>query len=98
MIFSGFVTTKVPFPLNPCYSKKPLMLEASWMSSASWYLLNVFGLQSIYFLILGQDNAAGQWIMQEQMTGAAMARPGDTNSFQDTVGSFGADRSPGGTR
>lgn len=48
------------------------------MSSASWYFLNVFGLQSIYFLILGHNNAAGQWIMQEQMTGAAMARPGDT--------------------
>lgn len=55
------------------------MLDASWVSSASWYFLNVFGLQSICFLILGQDNAAGQWIMQEQMTGAAMARPGDTN-------------------
>uniref|UniRef100_A0A673NH44 ER membrane protein complex subunit 3 n=1 Tax=Sinocyclocheilus rhinocerous TaxID=307959 RepID=A0A673NH44_9TELE len=50
------------------------------VSSASWYFLNVFGLRSMYSLILGQDNGADQSrIMQEQMSGAAMAMPADTN-------------------
>lgn len=84
--FAGFLCTKVPFPLT--FRFKPMLqkdvnlvsLDASWVSSASWYIINLFGLRSMYNLVLGENNAADQTkMMQDQMSGAALSMPDDLN-------------------
>ncbi|KAK6596888.1 DUF850 domain protein [Botrytis cinerea] len=77
---------KLPFPLTIKFKS---MLQAGvatrdmdpqWMSSISWYVLCIFGLQSVFNYLLGSDNAASQ--MAQQMgqmgpgAGAQMFGPG----------------------
>merc|ERR1711939_1020701 len=55
-------------------------MDPQWMSSISWYVLCIFGLQSVFNYLLGSDNAASQ--MAQQMgqmgpgAGAQMFGPG----------------------
>ena len=53
---------KLPFPLTLRF-KSMLQsgvatkdLDVRWVSSLSWYFLNLFGLQSVFIFILGSDN------------------------------------------
>ncbi|KAL8683833.1 MAG: hypothetical protein Q9186_000176 [Xanthomendoza sp. 1 TL-2023] len=84
--FAGFVIMKLPFPLTLRFKsmlQSGVMtrdLDVRWVSSLSWYFLNLFGLQSVFIFILGNDNAANQMAQQmSQMNpgaGANMFQPG----------------------
>ena len=59
---------KLPFPLTIRF-KSMLQsgvgtrdLDVRWVSSLSWYFLNLFGLQSIFAFILGDDNGKSHFV------------------------------------
>ncbi|WVQ81262.1 hypothetical protein IAT38_003385 [Cryptococcus sp. DSM 104549] len=64
VFFSGFVLMRLPFPLTAGFksllSRDIAMpdLDVRWVSALSWYFLNLFGLNGVFKLILGSDNAA----------------------------------------
>lgn len=82
--FSGFVIAKVPFPLTPRFKMMLQQginlssLDSSYVSALSWYFLVMFGIRSIFGLILGsgsgfRDMQAMQ--MQMQMGMGQSANP-----------------------
>ncbi|KAJ0414265.1 integral membrane protein DUF106-domain-containing protein [Aspergillus carlsbadensis] len=80
--FSGFVILKLPFPLTIRFKsmlQSGVMtrdLDVRWVSSLSWYFLNLFGLQGVFGFILGSDNAANHMAQQMgPMNPAAGANP-----------------------
>ena len=86
--FSGFVLVKLPFTLTDRF-KSMLQrgvamqsLDVSYVSSLSWYFLNLFGLRGLFTLVLGSDSGAldNTEVMAQQMQGG-MQQPQDTNKL-----------------
>ncbi|GAA6018641.1 hypothetical protein JCM11491_006176 [Sporobolomyces phaffii] len=80
--FSGFLLTRLPFPLTIRFKEmlqRGLIdvpdLDASWCSSISWFFLCSFGLNPVYRLLLGEENAASD-LQQMQAPAAMPAMPG----------------------
>ncbi|MQL84254.1 hypothetical protein Taro_016760 [Colocasia esculenta] len=78
--FSGFVAgvffkTKIPFPLTQRFRSMLQngidlsTVDVSYVSSRSWYFLNLFGLRGLFSLILGEENAADDAQRMMQMGG-----------------------------
>lgn len=73
--FSGFVAAKIPFPLTPRFRAMLQngidlsTVDVSYVSSRSWYFLNLFGLRGFFSLILGEENATDDAQRMMQMSG-----------------------------
>jgi hypothetical protein len=92
--FSGFILMSLPFPLS--HSFKSMMqqgvalpsLSSSYVSSISWYFLNVFGLRGLLFLLVGEaaaDDAKALGAQMGQGGGAAAAgQPVDMDKVLET--------------
>jgi hypothetical protein len=87
--FSGFVLLKLPFGLTDSF-KSMLQrgislksLDVSYVSSISWYFINIFGFRGLFTLILGSKGsgaADGSRMMQQQMQMNPMAGQVDPNA------------------
>ncbi|KAF9519544.1 hypothetical protein BS47DRAFT_1336989 [Hydnum rufescens UP504] len=94
--FQGFVLIKLPFPLTLGF--KSMMqrgietqdMDVRWVSSLSWYFLNLFGLNGLFRLILGTENAADS--TQDMSALPFVGTPGAPAGPQDYVKLFATEK------
>lgn len=72
--FSGFIAAKIPFPLTPRFRVMLQRgidlqnLDVRYVSSLSWYFINMFGLGAIFNIFLGDVAVDDTQLMQQQMS------------------------------
>ena len=86
--FSGFVMAKAPFPLT---QKFRVMLQrgidisgsldVTYVSSLSWYFMNMFGMRGLFTLTLGEGNAIDDTALMQQQMEQAGAGMDKANAF-----------------
>lgn len=93
-MFSGFLIARVPFPLTIRFKSmlqsdiQLTSLDPSWVSSVSWYFLNVCGLKTIYDLILNQNLGEAE-TYEQQIVESATNLPQDVqNLFRRELEAF----------
>ncbi len=82
--FAGFVLVKLPFPLTERFKtmmQRGIMLKSldtSYVSSLSWYFINMFGLRGVFSLVLGSNASIGgeEQLIAQQMAGGPLAGMG----------------------
>ncbi len=88
--FSGFVLVKLPFSLTDRFKsmlQRGILLNSlnvSYVSSLSWYFLNLFGLRGFFALVLGNESGAidNPELMAAQMQGGMNQVPDPNQLFQ----------------
>ena len=95
-LFSGFVISKVPFPLTPRFKMMLQQgvnlstLDSSYVSALSWYFIVMFGIQGFTSLVLGQSVAYSD--MHAMQMQAQMGRGGAANPQFDASAAFKAEK------
>ncbi|KAL9236567.1 hypothetical protein vseg_011219 [Gypsophila vaccaria] len=89
--FSGFVAAKIPFPLTQRFRSMLQngidlsTVDVSYVSSRSWYFLNLFGLRGLFSLILGEENAMDDTQRMMQMGGFGLDPSKNLGAEKDSL-------------
>ncbi|CAA7407927.1 unnamed protein product [Spirodela intermedia] len=89
--FSGFVAAKIPFPLTQRFRSMLQngidlsTVDVSYVSSRSWYFLNLFGLRGLFSLILGEENATDDAQRMMQMSGFGFDPAKNLSAEKDSI-------------
>ena len=93
--FSGFVLTRLPFPLTLRFKEMVQRgidtqdMDVGWVSSLSWYFLNLFGLTSVYTLVLNGGNSGSMDMVNMQMSNSnPLQQPAEIAKMFENEGEF----------
>ncbi|ODV60470.1 ER membrane complex subunit EMC3 ASCRUDRAFT_35900 [Ascoidea rubescens DSM 1968] len=86
--FEGFIVMKLPFPLTNRFKTmlqngiRTRDLDVKWVSSISWYYVNLLGLRSVYNLLLNDSNIGDEMLMAGNISFGGNNKTGNNNNGQ----------------